>query len=189
MRAVWNAATGVCLVAALVMSGCGSSDPISTASTASLRRIVLGSPAIAANGATIPARYTCDGADTSLPLRWSGVPRATKEILLMMFSIAPVGQERVTETPQWVVAGLAPNVHELAAGTLPAGALVGRDPLGQSRYSVCPAKGARGSYLLVVFASPQKLEHHAGFADTSAWARLSQIRPPYGDLFVNYSRT
>ncbi len=188
MRIISNATVGLCLLAVLAVSGCGSGDPSSTATTANLRKIALASPAIAANSTAIPARYTCAGANMSLPLRWSAVPRATREILLVMFSIAPVSRERATETPQWVVAGLAPSVHQLAPGKLPAGALLGRDPLGQSRYSVCPAKGARGTYLLVVFASPLKLEHDAGFADTSAWAKLSRIRPPYGDFAATYSR-
>src|SRR5947208_3114231 len=47
---------------------------------ASLR---LASPAFADRG-SIPRRYTCDGPGTSPPLRWSGVPRRTRELALIV---------------------------------------------------------------------------------------------------------
>ena len=41
----------------------------------------LSSPAFA-DGASIPERFTCDGADVSPPLRWSGVPSGTRSLAL-----------------------------------------------------------------------------------------------------------
>jgi Raf kinase inhibitor-like YbhB/YbcL family protein len=35
------------------------------------------------DGASIPAQYTCDGADVSPPLTWSGVPAGTRSFALI----------------------------------------------------------------------------------------------------------
>ena len=34
-------------------------------------------------GGLIPAKYTCDGSDTSPPLQWDAVPEGTKSIALI----------------------------------------------------------------------------------------------------------
>jgi Raf kinase inhibitor-like YbhB/YbcL family protein len=34
-------------------------------------------------GQAIPAKYTCEGADISPPLEWSGVPAAAKSLALI----------------------------------------------------------------------------------------------------------
>jgi Raf kinase inhibitor-like YbhB/YbcL family protein len=44
--------------------------------------LTLTSPAFI-QGAAIPAKYTCDGANKSPPLRWDGVPRSTRSFLLV----------------------------------------------------------------------------------------------------------
>ena len=37
-----------------------------------------------AHNDAIPAKYTCDGADVSAPLVWSGVPAGTKSFILIV---------------------------------------------------------------------------------------------------------
>jgi len=36
------------------------------------------------DGDTIPAGHTCDGADTSPPLAWSGVPKGTRSLAIIV---------------------------------------------------------------------------------------------------------
>jgi Raf kinase inhibitor-like YbhB/YbcL family protein len=43
----------------------------------------LTSPGFANNG-SIPKQYTCEGADISPPLRWSGAPQGTKSFALII---------------------------------------------------------------------------------------------------------
>ena len=45
--------------------------------------LLLASPAFA-QGGPIPSEYTCDGADISPPLRWSGVPSGTGSLVLVV---------------------------------------------------------------------------------------------------------
>jgi phosphatidylethanolamine-binding protein (PEBP) family uncharacterized protein len=45
--------------------------------------LTLRSSAFAA-GAAIPAQYTCDGANQSPPLEWSGAPEGTKSFALIV---------------------------------------------------------------------------------------------------------
>ena len=43
----------------------------------------LSSPAFVDNGA-IPKQYTCEGADISPPLNWSGAPQGTRSFALIV---------------------------------------------------------------------------------------------------------
>lgn len=74
--------------------------------------IELTSPAFA-EGAPIPARYTADGEDVSVPLKWSGAPDGTRSIALICDDPdAP----RPTPWVHWVLYGLPPTVTELPEG-------------------------------------------------------------------------
>ncbi len=81
----------------------------------------LQSPAFSPSG-EIPAKYTCDGADLSPPLRWSDPPPKTKSFALIADDPdAPVGT-----WVHWVVYRMPAALRELAEG-LPARDVLGRD--------------------------------------------------------------
>lgn len=108
-------------------------------------RIRLSSPAFRAGG-TIPPAYTCEGADTPLPLRWSGVPKQAHELVLVMRDPDAPGGNFV----HWAVAGIPP-----AATGLPAsGTIEGRNGYGTVGYrGPCPPRGARPhSYVITLSA-------------------------------------
>jgi phosphatidylethanolamine-binding protein (PEBP) family uncharacterized protein len=88
----------------------------------------------------------------------------------------------------WAVTGLSPSLRELAAGRLPRGAIVGRSQSGGSRYSICPAKGSKESYLFALFALPHRLANAPGFSDQALFQRLGKERSPYGQLLASYKR-
>ena len=73
--------------------------------------LALASPAIMPGG-TIPREYTCDGADSSPPLAWSGVPAGTASLVLVVEDPdAPRGT-----FGHWGVYDLPPGTPGLAAG-------------------------------------------------------------------------
>ncbi len=76
-----------------------------------LASLVLSSPAFAP-GHAIPARYTCDGADVSPPLRWTTPPPGTRSLAL-----AVVDLDTSPPFRHWRLAGIPPRVRRLAAGT------------------------------------------------------------------------
>jgi len=85
----------------------------------------LSSPAFA-EGGPIPKDYTCDGADQTLPVAWSGVPEGTAELALIMDD--PDARGFV----HWVVVGIPPTAMGIEGdGTLPAGARLGTTVTGE----------------------------------------------------------
>lgn len=87
--------------------------------------LTLTSTAFKHNG-DIPRRYTCDGDDISPPLAWSGVPKETNSLALIVDD--PDAPDPKAPRMTWVhwllynlpldAAGLPEDVNALPAGTL-----------------------------------------------------------------------
>lgn len=73
--------------------------------------IRLTSPAFD-HDAQLPVEHTADGADTSPPLDWEGLPEGTKEIVLIMDD--PDAEEGVLT--HWVAYGIPPDATGLPVG-------------------------------------------------------------------------
>jgi phosphatidylethanolamine-binding protein (PEBP) family uncharacterized protein len=113
-------------------------------------KVDITSPAFAPDG-LLPARYTCDGADTPPPLRWSGIPAGTAELQLYVLKIEPEHGHLIFN---WAVAGINPKLHGLLGGKLPAGAVTGLNSNGKARYEVCPPNKVSEGYVIVLLALP-----------------------------------
>jgi phosphatidylethanolamine-binding protein (PEBP) family uncharacterized protein len=108
----------------------------------------------------LPARNTCDGADTWLPFKWSAIPSGTAELALFIVNIKPVKEALFVD---WAVGGLSPSSNGISAGTLPPGAVVGRNSFGQVGYSICPPKGTSEVYVARLVALSHPLDPQSGF--------------------------
>jgi phosphatidylethanolamine-binding protein (PEBP) family uncharacterized protein len=108
----------------------------------------------------LEAHYTCDGSNISLPLRWSGIPAGTAELALFIVNLSPVNGKLFFD---WAVAGLNPALHEIPAGKLPPGAVVGANSNGQTHYSLCPPNGKAEAYVAALIAVPHQLGAKPGF--------------------------
>ena len=70
------------------------------------------------NGAEIPARYTCKGDDISPPLNWTGVPEATRSLVLIVDDPdAPDPAAPKTVWVHWVLYNIPPDINALAEHT------------------------------------------------------------------------
>jgi Raf kinase inhibitor-like YbhB/YbcL family protein len=99
--------------------------------------VKLTSPAFA-DGAPIPARYTCDGENVSPELHWSDVPDDTSSLAL---TCEDPDAPRGTFT-HWVIWNLEPTEGRIPAGDVPKGARQGRNDFGQLGYGgPCPPPG------------------------------------------------
>jgi hypothetical protein len=105
-------------------------------------------------GQPIPMVYTCQGEDTSPPLRIEGVPTGTKSLALVMDDPdAPVGV-----WDHWVVWNIDPSTTEIKERSTPAGATQGRNSWGMSRYGgPCPPSGTH-RYVFTLYALDTALD-------------------------------
>lgn len=109
----------------------------------------------------ISKRYTCDGADMPLPVRWSGTPSGTAELAIFVVNLQPIHGRLFFD---WAVAGISATSHGISASRLPPGAIVGRNSFGNVGYSICPAKGTgEEHYVVRVVALPRPLAASPGF--------------------------
>jgi phosphatidylethanolamine-binding protein (PEBP) family uncharacterized protein len=148
-------------------------------------RIVLTSSAIDPEGGALQARYTCDGQDTPLPLKWTGVPPGTAELMIDVIKVKPVDNKLFFA---WAVTHIDPATHEIKAGKLPSGAIVGTNGSGQTGYSLCPPKGPSEAYVAVIFALPHELSARPGF-DPAPLRLQAEHKASYQNLLIfNYTR-
>ena len=121
----------------------------------------LSSPAFAPNG-SIPSKYTCEGADISPPLEWSGAPAGTRSFALIVDdpdAPDPAKPQRVYV--HWVVYNIPPTTTKLpenaAKSRLPTGAVQGSNDWGKQTYGgPCPPIG-RHRYFFKLYALDTEL--------------------------------
>jgi Raf kinase inhibitor-like YbhB/YbcL family protein len=100
-----------------------------------------------ADGADIPAKYTCEGDDVAPPLAWSGVPDGARSLVLIVDDPdAPDPQAPRMTWVHWVLFNLPPDTAGLpegcAAGDLPAGTGEGLNDWQRTGYGgPCPPIG------------------------------------------------
>jgi Raf kinase inhibitor-like YbhB/YbcL family protein len=117
---------------------------------------ILTSPAFANNG-SIPKQYTCEGADISPPLRWSGAPQGAKSFALIIGDPdAPDPRAPKMTWVHWVVYDIpaeAQGLPEDAANSgLPAGVMRGLNDWKRAGYGgPCPPIG-RHRYFHMLYA-------------------------------------
>ncbi len=110
-----------------------------------------------AHEAAIPARFTCDGANVSPALAWSGVPAGAKSLALVITDPdAPDPKAPKTTWVHWVLYDIpvsATGLREaVAAKGLPQGTLEGSNDWGRTGYGgPCPPIG-RHRYVHTLYA-------------------------------------
>jgi len=108
-------------------------------------------------GAEIPARFTCEGADVSPPLAWSGAPAGTRSFALVLDDPdAPDPAAPKRTWVHWVLydlpASSAALPEALAPAALPEGARSGRNDWNREGYGgPCPPVG-RHRYVFHLYA-------------------------------------
>ena len=111
-------------------------------------------------GGPIAVKYTCDGADTSPPLRWRGVPRGTSEVFVLAVDLSGGSKDVV----QWAIAGIPPNTTSIPEGSLPTGAVAGVNSAGKVGWGgICGSKSQLHHVGFLFYALKHPLGLKAGF--------------------------
>jgi phosphatidylethanolamine-binding protein (PEBP) family uncharacterized protein len=143
----------------------------------------ISSPAFERNGA-IPAQYTCAGAGISPPLSWQKVPAKAAELVLFVID------NNISNSDggiRWVVAGIDPSSTGVAAGKLPAGAIVGTNTARKATYSpICPAHGKSDTIEFVMYALKKTISLSPGFQPAKAEAEYGRGKLLMGSAAVTY---
>jgi phosphatidylethanolamine-binding protein (PEBP) family uncharacterized protein len=149
----------------------------------SQEKVEISSPVVA-EGGQLPARYTCDGQDAALPLRWRGIPPGTRGLLM---EIIKVGLVKGRLSFDWALTGMKPSSTGVGSGALPAGTIVGRNGFGREGYSICQPHGTSEKYVVVLFALTRKLPAKPGFDPLAL--RRQAIRHSKYEGFLTFSYT
>lgn len=134
------------------------------------------SPAFA-DGAPIPAHYTCDGADVSPELRWTGVPPTAGSLALVVDDPDASGGEWV----HWVVYDLPAHLSGLPQDVpktqhIPPGGKQGLNDFRRLGYGgPCPPPGRPHRYRFKLFALDRMLDLRPG----ATRAELEGVMAPY----------
>jgi len=128
-----------------------------------------------ADGAEIPLRHTCEGADLSPPLAWSGVPSQARSLALVVDDPdAPDPAAPRMTWVHWVLYDLSPSLGGLEEGlhhgALPPGTREGLNDWRRTGWGgPCPPIG-RHRYFFKLYA----LDAALGDLGTPTKARLEQ---------------
>jgi Raf kinase inhibitor-like YbhB/YbcL family protein len=167
---------------------------LATVSAAPLPRMTKGHMQITSTafkqGEPIPAPYTCDGDDTSPPLKWTHAPPGTKSFALIADDPdAPVGT-----WVHWVIYNLPPDTAELAAGivkmpTLDNGASQGMNDFHRPGYGgPCPPPGKAHRYYFKLYALDAVLDLKPGATKKDLLKAMERHVVGEGQLMGTYQR-
>jgi Raf kinase inhibitor-like YbhB/YbcL family protein len=134
-------------------------------------------------GATIPSKFTCDGADASPPLQIADIPSGAKSLALIVDDPdAPGGL-----FTHWMVWNLSPQTSTVAEGSAPKG-VHGTNDFGKSGYGgPCPPSGTH-RYYFKIFALDRELDLSSGAKRAQLDAAMKGHVVVQGELMGRYSR-
>jgi Raf kinase inhibitor-like YbhB/YbcL family protein len=134
-------------------------------------------------GASIPSKFTCDGAGTSPPLQIAEVPPGAKSLALIVDDPdAPSGL-----FTHWMVWNISPQTNAIAEGSTPKG-VHGTNDFGKSGYGApCPPSGTH-RYYFKIFALDRDLDLPSGARRNQLDVAMKRHVVAQGELMGRYSR-
>jgi len=178
----------------------GSSSPTVASSTAATDTALGSSPmtlkvtsSAFQQGGSIPAKYTCEGEDTSPPLAWSGAPNNAKSIAIIVDdpdAPDPAKPQRVYV--HWVVYNIPAGTSSLSENAsktrMPKGAEQGKNDCGKPEYGgPCPPVG-RHRYFFKVYALDTALSGLSGPAKADLERAMKGHIVDSGELIGTYQK-
>lgn len=142
--------------------------------------------------AGVPKAITCEGADRSPELSWSGVPKGTESFVIIVDDPdAPDPLAPEMTWTHWVVYDIPKNVRSLPAGAteLPAGTQVGTNSWGKKEYGgPCPPIG-RHRYFHKLYALSRPVGDMSELSPEEVAARIAPAVIGRTELVGTYEKT
>ena len=147
--------------------------------------ITVTSPAFA-EGAPIPAEFSCDGDDVSPPLALEGVPVDAVELAVVVDD----PDARNGPYVHWILFGLDPSVGEVTQGEVPDGARQAKNSAGDAEYKgPCPPGGDEAhNYRFAVYALGKEVTVDDGAETGDALNALRDAAIAKGTLTGTFDR-
>ncbi len=112
------------------------------------------------NGGSIPARFTCDGADISPHLAWRDVPEGTKSFALIVDDPDAPGGTWV----HWLLCDIPPETREIPRDQVPEGTVQVENDFGKEDYGgPCPPGGVHRYFFRLYALDTEKLDYGKDF--------------------------
>lgn len=107
--------------------------------------------------AAIDVSFTCDGANSSPTISWTGIAPTTGSLAIVL------SDDDAPEYVHWVVSNIAPTTTGFAAGQVSPESVVAKNSSGVVGYSgPCPPPGTTHTYALTLYALDQTIKATSG---------------------------
>jgi Raf kinase inhibitor-like YbhB/YbcL family protein len=171
------------LAAAALLASCGGGDEADEPLPQAGAKLQLESPAFQ-QGADIPTKFSCDGADVSPALSWRSVPSGTRELALVM-------EDRDADGfVHWTVLGIAPRTTRVREGRIPTGAVETENSFGDRGWGgPCPPEGDEPHrYVFALYALKRELGLGGGASPDEVREGLAAAGLARGTLTGRFGR-
>ncbi|WP_342823029.1 YbhB/YbcL family Raf kinase inhibitor-like protein [Candidatus Lucifugimonas marina] len=161
--------------ALFLLAACGGSDDVPEFDPESslIASIEISSVAFE-DGSAIPVEFTCDGENTSPPLRWSDVPAGTRSIAIVVDD--PDASSGIFR--HWSVFNIPSGTRSIAANqpatqSLKDSRRQAKNDFGNVGYGgPCPPTGQEHEYVFFIYALSEQLELEGGVSPNDVSAAL-----------------
>ena len=172
-------------VVAAVVAGCGDGETVEGSLPDAPDLMVLESPDFG-EGDEIPRGFTCDGAGSSPPLRWSGVPHRAVELAVVMEDPDAPGATFV----HWILTRIPPRSTRLAAGRRPSRAVEAENSFGDHGYGgPCPPEDDEPHrYVFALYALSKRLNVDRRDSPKAVRTAIGKAAMARGRLSATYGR-
>jgi phosphatidylethanolamine-binding protein (PEBP) family uncharacterized protein len=166
----------------------GSVDNVAAAKPADKNTTFkLSSPAVK-DGEKLPVEFTGDGASASPPLAWTGVPKGTQSLVLIMHHLDPEGKTKI----YWLMYDIDPKTTSVAKNVTDFGKMGVSTVHNRVEYASPHSKGpGEKKYVLTLFALSAKPDLSKAESPITADPVLAAMKGKIlaaADLTVLYTR-
>lgn len=192
VRSTWVAVLVALISVTIIVAACSRDEPEQVTfdpQSSALGEIEISSPAFG-DGDSIPVEFTCDGDDTSPPLRWSEPPVGTRALVVIIDDPDAPGQI----FRHWSIYNIPSGTRSLKESRPPTpglenSTLQGKNDFGRVGYGgPCPPAGQEHEYVFFVYALLEPLELAAGASPAEVTAAIRGRVLGAGSFSAMYAR-